>query len=247
MAFDINQFRSSFKDFEPASPTNYEVIIGREPVIIGNQYVNLQVESSTPDSINLKKLETTARALDDMARTLIYRCESCSLPSRDLVATNAITYGAPKKMVSGSVYNNVSFSYIVSDNMREKHYFYEWQKSILNNNVREDIGGINDVGYYDSYVGDIDIKSYSKFGDGVYRTTLIDAYPISVQEVQLGWNNTNDYIRVNVVMAYRYFTEEFIPSAEGKGINSQQQKDIIQFDANRVNLNKARVGSPFLR
>lgn len=221
MAFDINQFRSSFRDFEPASPTNYEVSIYKRPSV-GWKFQNQSIE-----------------------RDLIYRCESCGLPSRDLIVSNRMTYGAPNKVVSGGVYNNLSFTFIVSDSMREKNYFYEWQKYILNHNIyEEDNPFINDVAYLEDYVGAITISTFSKFGDLTYQVVLQNAYPISVNEVPLGWNNTNDYVRVTVTIAYKSFYEV---KKDIKGINSQQQKDIIQFDANRVNLNKARVGSPFLR
>lgn len=221
MAFDINQFRSSFRDYEPASPTNYEVSIYKLPTV-GWKFQNQSIE-----------------------RDLTYRCESCSLPSRDLIVSNRMTYGAPNKVVSGGAYNNLSFTFIVSDNMREKNYFYEWQKYIVNNNTYEDeTPFINDFAYLDDYVGAITISTFSKFGDLKYQVVLQNAYPISVNEVPLGWNNTNDYVRVTVTIAYKSFYEV---TKDIKGINSQQQKDIIQFDANRVNLNKSKVRSPFLR
>lgn len=229
MAFNINDFRSSFNNFEPASPANYEVIITRDPFI----------EQSFGAGVVGNAIST------DMTRQLMYRCESCSLPSRDLVSTNRMTYGMPKKVVSGSVFNNVSFSFIVSDDMSEKHYFYQWQNAILNNeaNSFQDNPNVNDVAYYDSYTGDILINTYSKFGDLKYSIYLVEAYPISVQEVQLGWNNTNDYIRVNVTMAYRYFYEN---TEDVKGINAGIRTNIKSDGANRVNLNKSKVKTPFL-
>lgn len=195
MAFDINQFRSSFHNYEPASPANYEVIIAKEPFRI--------LSSSDPYTV------IGNNTFNDMARQLAYRCESCSLPSRSLTASNRITYGAPKKVVSGSIFNNVNFSFIVSDDMSEKHYFYQWQNYILNNTSvdAQENPLINDVAYYGDYAGTILINTFSKFGDIKYSVFLEDAYPISVQEVQLGWNSTNDYVRVNVTMAYRYFHE----------------------------------------
>ena len=205
MAFQINQFRSSFYDYEPAAPTNYEVSVMRQPIAFTSQ----SSPNSTDGVSGLQVMpEVAVSAGDDTERLLVYRCESCSMPSRDLIASNRITYGAPKKVAVGSAFNNVTFSFIVSDDMAEKNYFYKWQSYIQNSQFSLDNqSNLSDIAYYNDYVGNIEIKMFSKAGTQKYAVLLKEAYPISVQEVPLGWNNTNDYIRVNVVMAYRYFVE----------------------------------------
>lgn len=182
--FNINDFRSSFV-LEPANPTNYEVLITKGPPIM--------VEVG--GAINF-------------ANTLRYRCESCAIPSKSLLFANRKTYGPNRKVAYGAEYRDVSFSFIVSDNMQEKEYFDIWQRMIVDND--EVSGGIttHDASYYDDYIGEIEIRYYEKGGKNTYKIVLMEAYPIEVQEVPLSWTSNNEYMRVTVTLAYRDFYEE---------------------------------------
>lgn len=198
---------------EVANPTNYEVEILREPYVLKNI---LGVGNNFADVVK-------------------YRCETCSLPTRALKYVNQTIYGPPRKVAFSSDYQDVSFSFMATDSMKEKEYFALWQTGIVNNDVNNPYANenINNVTYYDDYIGEIAIKVYKKNGSESYRVTFYEAYPIVVQETPLSWNSNNDYIRVTVMIAYKYFVEERYesssvanrvistnPSVNGSGGNS---------------------------
>lgn len=196
MAFDINKFRSSFAGDTPAglsSPALFDVVI--------RHGAGLLPLSGNPDqSMEIKGGISTVERIT-------YRCESCILPSRTLLASDRKTNGPIRKVATGVNYDDVTLSFILSSDMVEKFYFYQWHKTIVNNEVFANAQYVHDVRYYSDYISDIDIRQYNKIGNHVYQVTLFEAYPISIREVPLGWDLTNEYIKLNVVMAYRNFTE----------------------------------------
>lgn len=183
MAFNITDFRSSFKKFEPASPTNYEVNIIRPPILIYSNGINQLTDNTTEN--NLK-----------------YRCFQCAFPGKMMNTSDRLTYGPNRKVVTNAVYQDVTFSFIVSDNMQEKNYFSNWHNAIVNNTTEDGVSS-HDVQYYSSYVGSLNITQFNKNGDKSLIVELQEAYPINVEEVALGWEMNNEYTRINVTMAYR--------------------------------------------
>jgi hypothetical protein len=179
---NIHEFRSSFENVgEPASPTNYEVSIIRQP------------------TIRLVSGESNSFLFENNVK---FRCISCSLPGRILNTTDRNTYGPNRKIVTSAMFQDVTFSFIVSDDKNELNYFDSWHNYIVNNTLFTRVS-THDVRYYDDYVGDIKIIHYDKLNTIKYTISLIEAYPISVEEIPLSWDNTNEFIRVNVTVAYR--------------------------------------------
>ena len=182
MAFNITHFRSSFRNSEPASPTNYEVVVIRPPKLVNGRTIN--------------------SGYVDVENNLKYRCVACSLPGKMLNTSDRLTYGPNRKIVTNAIYQDVIFTYIVSDNMDEKNYFSKWHDDIIDN--VNDSASPSDVKYYDDYIGSVKINQYSKEGGlPVLTIELEEAYPINVEEIPLSWDMNNDIVKINVTMAYR--------------------------------------------
>lgn len=183
MAFSIDKFRSSFGQFEPAAPTNYEISIIRQPKLM---------------------LVNGGTLMDDnnVENVFKYRCIACSIPGKMMNVSERLTYGPNRRIVTNSAYQDVTFSLIVSDDMKEKQYFTSWHDSIVNNAVSDNVY-THDVEYYNNYVGTVSIVQFKKDGNPSLAVILEEAYPISVEEIPLGWEMNNDFIRINVTMAYR--------------------------------------------
>lgn len=178
---NINKFRSSFvKGGEPASPAYFEVSIIQQP--------RITTEGTLANTI-----------IEDR---LIYRCNSCTLPGKQMLTSDRLTYGPNRKIVTSALYSDVRFSFIVSDDKKEINYFTRWHNSIVNNALNSGIQ-THDVEYYESYIGNVIIKHLDRQNEVKYQISLIEAYPISVEEIPLSWDNNNEFIRVEVVMAYR--------------------------------------------
>lgn len=141
-----------------------------------------------PVPIKLMRYQGTARKLS-------FRCESAQLPSRTLSTIERKIYGPTEKMASGTIYNDLQLTFAVSDDMKEKTFFDEWMELIHPKTSY-------DMVYREDYITPVTINQYGVDNQLTYSTTLIDAFPISVNQLDLDWSNENSYHKLTVVFAY---------------------------------------------
>jgi hypothetical protein len=128
------------------------------------------------------------------ARTLHYRCENAQLPGKTIATTEQKIYGAVEKYPYLTTYNDIDLTFIVSDDMGEKKFFDTWMNFInptLSNNFR----------YKSEYATNVLINQYNVTNTNTYSVQLIEAYPISVNQLDLDWSN-DGYHKLNVTFAY---------------------------------------------
>lgn len=183
MPFSVNDFRSSFVA-EPQSSGFFEVRVLNAPTIL-------------PSTI---------------ARDLVYRCQNAELPGRTLATADRITAGPIRKVAYGSIYDEITLSFIVSGTMDERNYFSSWQHYI------HDPTDVSDVAYYSEYVGTIQIVTYNDDGHENYSVKLIEAFPTSIKANSLGWEMKNEYMKLDVTFAFHHWVES-IPEKPKFGLN----------------------------
>lgn len=123
-------------------------------------------------------------------------CESVSLPGRQFATTDQPIYGSIRKMPWGPIYNELSLTYICTDNMQERYFFDAWQSMIQNptNNYME---------YYDTYVSPrIVIEKLNGEGDVVYKMFVEEAYPMTIEAQELSYDATDQYLKLDIKFAY---------------------------------------------
>jgi hypothetical protein len=131
------------------------------------------------------------------ARNLNYRCENASLPGRTFATTEQRTYGPIEKFPYLTTYTDMDLTFIVDDDMSQKIFFDAWLNYInptYNYNFR----------YKENYVTTITINQYSVTNDLTYSVNLIDAYPISMNQLDLDWNGEG-YHKLSMTFAYTYW------------------------------------------
>ena len=115
------------------------------------------------------------------ARNLLYRCEVANLPGRTLATMEQKTYGPVEKYPYLSTYNDMDLTFIVDDDMSQKTLFDGWINFInpsYNNNMR----------YKENYATTLTINQYDVSNEKTYSVSLMDAYPISMNQLDLDWN-----------------------------------------------------------
>lgn len=176
MTFNVNKFRASFGSSEPFKASAYEVII-----------------PSLPE-------ELRSKGLIDI-RNIKYRCSKATLPTKSAGTTELKTYGPIRQIAYGSVHEDVTLTFILSDNLKERELFLAWLELIYTDSK-------GDVAYYDSYKSTVLINTYNKNGGKSSECTLIEAYPKAVGEVTLDWEDKNSISTIDVTFVYRYFEEK---------------------------------------
>lgn len=130
---------------------------------------------------------------------LSLRCENAEMPGRALATTDRKIGSVPVfRIPYQSMYNEMNMTFIVDGDMNVKLFFDLWMESInptSNYNFR----------YPKDYITDIAITQYDMSNKITYKSILLNAYPLSVNQLDLDWT-ADTYHKLNVTFAYTNWT-----------------------------------------
>ncbi|MAG27058.1 hypothetical protein CMI47_16080 [Candidatus Pacearchaeota archaeon] len=134
-------------------------------------------------------------------RSISLRVESISLPGRNLnTLTDSNIYGPTREVVNGVTYaEDISITFQASVDLRERKFFEEWQNLAINTTTW-------DIGYYDSYTGEIDIYIIDRENARRYGLKLHEAFPKTISATALNGASSNEIIKNEISFAFRYWT-----------------------------------------
>ena len=147
-------------------------------------------------------------------RNLSMRCENAEMPGRTFETTERKIGSAPlEKFPYRTMYNESNMIFIVSDDMKEKVFFDMWMELINPSSTYN-------FRYKTDYVAEIGISQYDLSNNLMYRSVLIDAFPVAVSQMDLDWSN-DGYHRLSVVFAYtKWQLGTFTDNAINLGLQS---------------------------
>jgi len=129
-------------------------------------------------------------------------CKSCSLPGKLIMTGDYDPYGAfPRKYPQSTVVEDVEFTFLLTNDFYAKKLFDAWQSSIVDQASQL-------VSYDSTYKTDVFIQELNKDNTPVYAVRLKDAYPTSVNSIDLSNDNSDAVAEVSVNMTYSYFETE---------------------------------------
>jgi len=133
-------------------------------------------------------------------KNLSFRCEATELPGRNFATTERKIGSAPvQKVPYQTIYNDLSMTFIVGGDMMERLFFDQWME-LINPSSNYNFN------YKSNYTADIAITQYDMNNKVVYKSVLIDAYPLIVNQLDLDWTN-DGYHKLTVVFAYTNWQE----------------------------------------
>jgi hypothetical protein len=136
---------------------------------------------------------------DGTVRKTGLRCESISFPGRNLdTSPDQNIYGPTREIVSGFSFADVSATFVCSSDMREKLFFETWQRLAFDPQTWA-------LGYYDDYVGAVDIHQLDEQDNKRYGVQLMEAFPKTIAEQSLGYGQNDTLHKINVTFSYRYW------------------------------------------
>ena len=173
-----------------ARPTRYEI-----DITLGKGAGGAGGDSWYKNLFTQVKNELTGQTVHGVA----LRCENIAMPGRALsTATDTNIYGPTRNIVQGISYANISATFQCSYDLREKKLFETWQRQAYNPESWA-------IGYYDDYVGSIDIWQLDENDQRRYGVKLIECYPISLNEQSYNYGQTNEIQKITVGFSYRYW------------------------------------------
>jgi hypothetical protein len=194
MPFNVSNFNSEISKSGIASPSFFEARILSYPLV-------------------LKPM---------MSQGMSFRIESVNLPGRTLTTLDQNYHGPVRKIPYRFTHQPVTFSVILSRDMREREAFMKWQDFFVGH-YRTSQSGLSkspfDTQYYENGIGEIEIVQFSypiqaagkstqeqpKYVES-YSIMLHEAYPSNINDIQMSWND-DGYAKMQVEIQYRYATE----------------------------------------
>ena len=137
-------------------------------------------------------------------------CFQAQIPGHNIATTDKdIGF---RSVAYQKLFTDTILGFYSSGDLRELQFFQEWMELIVNPKN-------NHIGYYTDYAGRIKVKQLTRKGNLVGTWTLHDAYPKTVDPIQLDYGTSDTIMTVNVTMTYRHFTADF-PMAKVKDGNA---------------------------
>ena len=147
----------------------------------------------------------------DFLRTMSLRCEAAELPGRSLTTQDARIYGPVYKTVSQSVYNDLTLTFLDTQNLDVRFFFESWMNAIFDS-------ATNQQAYPDNFVGGLEITQYDTSPPSGKETQLVPtmkfklirAFPTLINPMTSAWTD-DAFQRVQVTFVYEYYTIEQTP------------------------------------
>ena len=187
----LNEVLSGFHSKDGFARANrYEVMLNAPTGEKGTGKADLQ---------NIFSKVMQAAKGDGTVRKTGLRCESISFPGRNLdTSPDTNIYGPTREIVSGFSFAEISATFVCSSDMREKLFFETWQRLAFDPQTWA-------LGYYDDYVGAVDIHQLDEQDNKRYGVQLMEAFPKTIAEQSLGYGQNDTLHKINVSFSYRYW------------------------------------------
>ena len=134
----------------------------------------------------IKAVETTAVQNGRLG----IMCNTAQMPGRSFMTVEHRHYQSPIKIPYAAQYDDVTFTFTSSTDLRERAFFEVWQEAIVNIKT----GTMN---FYDEYVSDIKIHQLDLEGNITYSVLIKDAYPIAISSVEYSASTQNDFQNIS--------------------------------------------------
>lgn len=133
---------------------------------------------------------------DSLQKTLLF-CDQIQLPGVNYSTVQNRTFGEFRETPYEKLFDNLTMSFYVDNDMKVKALFDEWIGSIQDPLTRN-------FNYYNNYTCDMTIEVQDLQNKTRYELTLSECYPKNIGSIQLDYAN-KDVMKLQVTMQYKYW------------------------------------------
>jgi hypothetical protein len=208
MPFNIDSFKSNLDSYGYLKNNIFEVGVQTPNFMLGGVLNNNGILSSPTTINNMMK----------------FRIDQTSVPGVSILSGDHPIYGVgpTQKMPYGAFFHDITFSILLDKKADLWQFWYNWVRYIFEFNGTEPnsrnfniAGGVGSertpaftTRYKDDYSSTMQIVMYDINGNVVQRINLYEAFPSSVREIPLSWNDHGDLLRIAVSITYSHFSIE---------------------------------------
>lgn len=134
-------------------------------------------------------------AIETGSRLMFY-CFNAEIPGVSYQTDDNRIYGSQFKVPYMPQYNDIDLEFYVGDDMFERWFFEGWMHSIMDPQTQ-------DFNYIGEFSTSITITQMDLNDQDTYTCTLLEAFPISINQMDLNWDTQNEIHRVSVTFTYK--------------------------------------------
>ena len=216
MAFNIQNFKENLNSYGYIKTNKFEVFV-QAPKFMSNK------------TLRVNNRETNINDLNNLLR---YRIEQVRIPGINLMSTDVVRYGIGTSVRTpySAQFFDTTFSILVDRNTDLWDFWYNWLNGIFNFNGQEPNGNnIFEGGriptytteYKENYATAMMIVLYNDTKEVVKTINLYDAFPTSIGQIPLAWNDTQDLMRLAISITYSNYS--IVGSNLTDNINAKQR------------------------
>ena len=182
----LNDILAGYRDNNGfAQPNKYEVLIFPPAKLGGGQ--NQNVFGGMERQSDLRKISL--------------RAQNVTLPGRNLATVQeGNIYGPDREIVEGVTYaDDISMSFQASSGLDERVFFENWQRQAFNEKTWN-------IGYYNDYIGTIEMYVLDKQEQRRYGIKLWEVFPKTIGSNDLAYDSNDQIMLLPVSFTFRYWT-----------------------------------------
>jgi hypothetical protein len=209
----INRFIAQVNQGEGlARPTRYLVIIQPPQKVQQAIHHADEFADNTPARNDLESGETK--------RNVGMMCNKVTLPNRDINTQPHMMYGPRREMpYAYSFSGNIECTFYGDKFLRQRQFFENWQKKIMNIET-------HNMGWYDDYVGTMDIFQLGSFSAQqdrdrtTYAVRLYEVYPQTIGSIDYSYGATDSAVNIPITLNFRTWRNLTIDQVNGATVGS---------------------------
>jgi hypothetical protein len=172
--------------------------------------LNFDVESIISSAISGN---FNAKNLINDPRDIALLCDSVSIPGKQISTFEHQTVRQSKKIPYGTIHDDVSLGFLLTNDYYMKTLFDKWINSIVDTDKYC-------IAYKEDIVTDVIIQQLDEQDIPIYGIKLEGAFPVSMSEIAFSNESTSQIQKLNVSFAYDKYVPQGALSSTGSSIRS---------------------------
>lgn len=132
-----------------------------------------------------------------LSQSLSMNCSNVELPGRGFSTVEQYHHGPIRKVPYAELYDDVTTEFYATDSLTERKFFNDWQLLIAGEDYY--------FAYYKDFVGSVVINTQNKMDQNVNKIELIEAWPMNISQIQLGYTEEGIVPVFSVVWSYHHW------------------------------------------
>lgn len=138
-------------------------------------------------------------------RLIQTRADAVKIPGVALLMTDTARYGIGpmQKMPHNATFTPNSITFLSDRNGELYKYFYTWMNKIFDFSGTDSVGASYTTEYKNNYTTDLHVYVYDQMGEQIKDVVMYQAFPESINDINIGWNNNNELMKITVTFSFR--------------------------------------------